>query len=205
MVSAGCRRRCPVVLRLCPQAGVRGPASARMCQPESKSGPGSAPGPQGGRRRRRAAAAPPRRGATATGVPKRPSHGRGTAAAWRHGRWPGPRGPSTSPTEEEKKSPGVQSLRSKSGVSRRPATLPGPRKIQPFALVLLSTHLLATTSMNSSASAPPLEKSTVATAAATEADVDMEFVRELERQFAAHSLQRSSPERASEGGSPLSA
>jgi len=48
-------------------------------------------------------------------------------------------------------------------------------------------HLLAT--MGSSASDPALEKSTTVTAAATQAEIDMEFVRSLELQFAAQSLQ----------------
>ena len=47
-------------------------------------------------------------------------------------------------------------------------------------------HLLTT--MDSSASDPPLEKSTTVTAATTKAqhDVDMEFVRSLGQQFAKH-------------------
>ena len=63
-------------------------------------------------------------------------------------------------------------------------------------------HLLAT--MDNSSSDPPLEKpSTTVTAALTQAEVDMEYVRSLERQFAAHAhlaleedLSRLSPRRA---------
>ena len=63
-------------------------------------------------------------------------------------------------------------------------------------------HLLAT--MDNSSSDPPLEKpSTTVTAALTQAEVDMDYVRSLERQFAAHAhlaleadLSRLSPRRA---------
>ena len=49
-------------------------------------------------------------------------------------------------------------------------------------------HLLAT--IDKSASDPPAETpSATVTAAATQAEIDMEFVRSLERQFAAQSLQ----------------
>jgi hypothetical protein len=65
--------------------------------------------------------------------------------------------------------------------------------------------------MDGSASDPALEKSTTVTAAVTQAEIDAEYIRSLELQFAKHQLeadhwQSRARRRASEGpGSPLPA
>jgi hypothetical protein len=62
-----------------------------------------------------------------------------------------------------------------------------------FAALHNSPHSLASATVSSVRSEeskePPLEEFTTVTAAATQAEIDMEFVRSLERQFAAQSLQ----------------
>ncbi len=59
-------------------------------------------------------------------------------------------------------------------------------------------HLLAT--MDGSASDPALENSTTVTAALTQADIDAEYIRSLDRQFIKHKFEadqlRLSPRRA---------
>jgi hypothetical protein len=77
-----------------------------------------------------------------------------------------------------------------------------PPEIRQFALVLIRSrvvaHLLAT--MDGSASDPALENSTTVTAALTQADIEGEYIRSLERQFTKHKLEadqfRLSPRRA---------
>jgi len=62
-----------------------------------------------------------------------------------------------------------------------------------FAALHNSPHSLASATVSSVRSdeskEPPLEEFTTVTAAATQAEIDMEFVRSLERQFAAQGLQ----------------